>query len=49
MYRIGGARPLGAYIVYAGVVLSLSAAVQYTLIARREYRSALAEERARAA
>jgi cardiolipin synthase len=48
-YRIGGARPLGAYIVYVGVALSLSAAVQYTLIARGEYRSALAEERARAA
>lgn len=41
---LGGARPLGSYIVYMGVVLSLSAAVQYTVLARRAYRAALAEE-----
>jgi cardiolipin synthase len=41
-----GSRPLGAYVVYLGVVFSLSAAVQYTIRARREYRAALAEERA---
>jgi cardiolipin synthase (CMP-forming) len=41
---LGGMRPLGSYIVYAGVVLSLTAAVQYTVIARRVYREALAEQ-----
>jgi len=43
----GGVRPLGSYIAYAGVVMSLSAAVQYTVIARRSYREALAEEAVR--
>lgn len=42
----GGVRPLGSYIVYAGVVMSLTAAVQYTVIARRAYREALAEQAA---
>jgi cardiolipin synthase len=45
-FVIGGERPLGAYLVFAGLVLSLSAAVQYTVLARREYGEALAEERA---
>lgn len=44
-FVVGGARPLGAYITYAGVVLSVTAAVQYTLAARREYAAAIAEER----
>lgn len=39
---VGGTRPLGIYVVYVGVLLSLTAAVQYTVIARREYRAALA-------
>lgn len=43
---LGGARALGSYIVYAGVVMSLSAAVQYTFVARRIYREALAERAA---
>lgn len=43
---LGGLRPLGSYIVYLGVVLSLSAAAQYTGIARRIYREALAQEAA---
>jgi cardiolipin synthase len=47
-FVLGGNRPLGAYLVYAGVALSLSAAVQYTITAIREYRDAHAEERARA-
>jgi cardiolipin synthase len=42
----GGLRPLGSYIVYAGVVMSLSAAVQYSAIARRSYRESLAEQAA---
>lgn len=42
----GGTRPLGMYLVYAGVVLSLTAAAQYTVMARREYRSAVAAEKA---
>jgi len=41
-----GTRPLGMYLVYIGVVLSLSAAVQYTVLARREYRDAVAAEKA---
>jgi cardiolipin synthase len=41
---LGGPRPLGAYLVYVGVVLSLSAAVQYTVLARRVYRDAIAEQ-----
>jgi cardiolipin synthase len=39
-------RPLGAYIVYAGVALSLTAAVLYTITARRVYREATTEEHA---
>ncbi len=42
---IGAVRPLGTYIVYAGFLLSLSAAVQYTVIARRVYAEAVAESR----
>ncbi len=38
---VGGLRPLGSYIVYAGVVLSLTSAVQYTIAARAEYRDAI--------
>lgn len=44
----GGTRPLGSYFVYIGVVLSLSAAVQYTVYARRAYREAIAAEAAQA-
>jgi cardiolipin synthase len=40
----GGAAPLGVYFVYIGVVLSLSAAAQYTVLARRAYREALASQ-----
>jgi len=47
-YAIGGVRPLGSYIVYIGVVLSLTAAVLYTITARKLYREAVAEERAAA-
>jgi len=43
---LGGTRPLGTYIVYVGVALSLTAAVQYTIMARREYRLAVAASRA---
>lgn len=45
-FVIGGPRPLGAYLVYAGLALSLSAAVQYTVVARRAYREVLADEQA---
>ncbi|HEX9094117.1 MAG TPA: CDP-alcohol phosphatidyltransferase family protein [Coriobacteriia bacterium] len=48
-FVLGGARPLGAYLAYAGLALSLTAAAQYTIAARREYREVLAEERARGA
>ena len=41
-FRLGGTRPVGIYLVYVGLVLSLSAAAQYTVIARREYRDAVA-------
>lgn len=41
---LGGVRPLGSYIAYVGVIMSLSAAAQYTVIARRAYREALAEQ-----
>jgi len=41
---IGGEHLLGFYLLVAGVVMSLSAAVQYTFIARRAYREALAEQ-----
>jgi cardiolipin synthase len=46
-FVLGGERPLGAYLVFIGLALSLSAAVQYTVLARREYREVLAEEHAR--
>jgi len=39
---IGGEHLLGFYLVVAGVIMSLSAAVQYTFIARRAYREATA-------
>jgi cardiolipin synthase len=39
---VGGARQLGSYIVYVGVVLSLTSAVQYTVAARAAYRDAIA-------
>jgi cardiolipin synthase len=41
-YVAGGTRPLGAYMVYVGLVLSLSAAAQYTVRARAAYREAIA-------
>ena len=41
---VGGLRPLGSYIVYVGLVLSLTSAVQYTVKARRAYREAIAEQ-----
>jgi cardiolipin synthase len=47
-FVLGGPRPLGAYLVFAGVALSLAAAAQYTVLARKEYREALAQERAAA-
>ena len=37
--------PLGIWFVYVGIVLSLSAAVQYTVIARRARDAAIAAER----
>jgi hypothetical protein len=43
---VGGTRPLGSYIVYFGVVLSLTSATQYTLQARKAYREAVAEAEA---
>lgn len=46
VYVIGGVRPLGGYLVYLGLALSIGAAVQYTVMARREYRAALEAERA---
>lgn len=46
-FTIGGLRPIGAYVVYLGVVLSLTAAVQYTVRARRAYHEVLAEEHSR--
>jgi cardiolipin synthase len=46
---VGGTRPLGSYIVYVGVVLSLTSAAQYTVQARAAYREALAEAEAAAA
>ena len=46
-FTLGGSRPIGAYLVFLGVALSLTAAVQYTVRARRAYREALAEEVAR--
>ena len=45
---VGGTRPLGSYIVYIGVVLSLTSAAQYTLRARTAYREAIAEAEAAA-
>jgi cardiolipin synthase len=46
---IGGVRPLGTYIVYVGAALSLSAAVHYTVIARRVYAEAVAAAASRRA
>jgi cardiolipin synthase (CMP-forming) len=43
-YLVGGIRPLGYYLVYTGIVMSLTAAVQYTVLARRLYREAMAEQ-----
>jgi cardiolipin synthase len=43
---VGGTRPLGSYIVYLGLVLSISSAVQYTIQARRAYRESVAEQSA---
>jgi cardiolipin synthase len=45
-FVLGGPRPLGAYLAYAGLALSLAAAAQYTSLARRQYREALAQEQA---
>lgn len=45
---LGGPRALGSYVVYIGVVMSLTAATQYTFIARRAYRDALARSAATA-
>jgi cardiolipin synthase len=45
-FVVGGTRPLGADRVFAGLALSLTAAVQYTVLARRIYRDVLAQERA---
>lgn len=39
------AAPLGIWFVYVGIVLSLSAAVQYTFLARRARDEAIARER----
>jgi len=41
--------PLGIWFVYAGIVLSLSTAAQYTVQARRALREAVARERGEAA
>ena len=41
---LGGTRAVGSYLVYAGVVMSLTAAGQYTVLARRAYRDALAQQ-----
>jgi len=44
LHVVGGTRPLGSYIVYVGLVMSLTAAVQYTLQARSAYREVVAEQ-----
>jgi cardiolipin synthase (CMP-forming) len=41
----GGTLSLGSYLVWIGLALSLTAAVQYTVKARRVYAEALAEQR----
>jgi cardiolipin synthase len=46
---LGEPQPLGVLFVWAGVVTSIVSAVQYTIVARREYREAIAEEKAKAA
>ncbi|HEY5548134.1 MAG TPA: CDP-alcohol phosphatidyltransferase family protein [Coriobacteriia bacterium] len=46
---LGGPRALGSYIVYVGVAMSLTAAVQYTFVARRAYREALRDHAVKAA
>jgi cardiolipin synthase len=43
---VGGTRPLGSYIVYVGLALSLASAVQYTIQAQRAYREAVSEQAA---
>ncbi len=43
-FAVGGARPIGAYLVFLGVALSMSAAVQYTVLARRAYAAVVAGE-----
>jgi cardiolipin synthase len=42
--RAGGTHPLGSYLVWIGLALSLTAAVQYTVKARRVYAEAVATE-----
>lgn len=46
-YRVvaGGIHSLGSYLVWIGLALSLTAAVQYTFTARRVYAEALDEQR----
>lgn len=46
---LGGPRALGSYIVYVGVAMSLSAAVQYTFVARDAYRDVRAKRAAKEA
>lgn len=41
----GGTHSLGSYLVWIGLALSLTAAVQYTITARRVYAEAIAEQR----
>ena len=43
--RAGGVNSLGSYLVWIGLALSLTAAIQYTVTARRVYAEALAEQR----
>ena len=45
----GGTHSLGSYLVWIGLALSLTAAVQYTVAARRLYAEALAEQASEAA
>ncbi len=49
MFTLGGYRPLGAYVAYLGALLSLTAAVQYTMLFRAAYREAQDQERKPAA
>jgi cardiolipin synthase len=43
--RAGGVHSLGSYLVWIGLALSLTAAVQYTVKARKVYAEALTEQR----